>query len=135
MVNKHPRRVLGIGLNRSDYESEQYINRRTEAYHKTTGRYPSKDEVVSILKREKNGRLKPADKKWSKRAFEYRTISRFLVDELSRLIMLSDDEDPIRVIYRFMNDMDDVSAKGDHHSVWGPASMMRDAAEDILDLI
>lgn len=133
MVWEDPKRVLGIGLDRSDYESEKYINNRTEAYHRTTGRYPTKQETIRLLRLEKRARLKPPDKKWNKRAFEYRAMERFLTRELEQMIRVSADEDPIRVIFRFMNDMDDIAVKSDHHIVWSYAGLMRDAAQDILD--
>lgn len=130
-----PRRVTGIGLNRRDYESEKYIQSRTDAFHRTTGRYPTKQEVIQTLKREKTYRLKPPDAGCNKRTFEYRAIVRFAVDELSKLIQSSVDEDPIRIIVRFMSDMDDIITIGETSVVWRFAESMRNAAGDILDLI
>lgn len=124
-----------MSMTRDDWESRQYIDRLTDSWHRCSGRYPSKNEVIRLLRIEKKWHLKPADKTMKANSFKFRCYSRFVVDELVRLIRSSEEEDPIRIIYQFMDFMDDMVTYSDNKTTWVFAGVMRDAARDILDLI
>lgn len=118
-----------------EWEQQRYIDEITMKYHRRTGKYPTKNEAIRAIRSAKHSYLIRPRKNWGRHAFEYRCRVRFACDELIRRIQISDEPDPIKIIYIFKDFMDDMVTLSDNRITWIFAAQMRDAAGEILEMI
>jgi hypothetical protein len=97
-----------------------WIDHRTEALHDMNRRYPDKEEVIDQLRGFRLDILTPYHNAFHmpKRQIAQRSTERFGITEAIRRITTDDEEDPIRILVRFQDEMDDMIAKSDHSKVW-----------------
>lgn len=121
-----------MGNSREDVE---WIDEATRRFHLRTGFYPDSEEVIRQIRLYRRDCLIPGRRWWSKFEIKKRSLERFAMTEAIRRIANHKNEDPIRVLYAFKSEVDDMLAESEHSRTWAFCGQMWDAIGGLLEYL
>ena len=116
-------------------EDIEWINEMTRRFHLRTGFYPDSEEVIRQIRKYRRECLIPARRGWTKYEVKKRSLERFTMTEAIRRITDKRNEDPIRVLYTFKSEVDDMIAESECCSTWEFCGRIFDALRDLMEYL
>lgn len=116
-------------------EDIAWIDEMTRRFHLRTGFYPDSEEAIYQIRKYRRECLIPPRRGWTKYEIKKRSLERFVTTEAIRRIASNEYEDPIRVLYTFKSEADDMIANSENCSTWDFCGRIFDALRDLLDYL
>lgn len=116
-------------------EDIEWIDEATRRFHQRAGFYPDSEEVIRQIRMYRRDCLCHARKGWTKYEVKKRSLERFAMTEAIRRIANNENEDPIRVLYAFKSEVDDILADSECGATWTFCGRIWDALGDLLDYL
>jgi hypothetical protein len=114
-------------------ESVRFVEEATARFHKSTLKYPTKEEAVKALRNGRRETFFAPKPHWrGDRVIYERCCERLAALELIQRIHESPEEDPIKVAYQFLDFMDNMMVNSESRHTWAFAGTMEKAIHVII---